>query len=83
MVVDGEVREISVRFLKSNLVAITPYEIVDGHTNPDYENPYWKGEARFSPTELVLQSPMVNYLFDEDDEEVVFVRQELDEAPAA
>ena len=30
-----------------------------------------------------MHSPMVNYLFDEDDEEVVFVRQELDEAPAA
>ena len=83
VVVDGEVREISVRFLKSVFVAITPYEIVDGHTNPDYENPYWEGEAKFRPTELVLHSPTVNYLFDEDDEEVVFVRQELDEEPAA
>ena len=83
VVVDGEVREISVRFLKSNLVAITPYEIVDGHTNPDYENPYWKGEAKYSPTEFILHSPTVNCLFDEDDEEVVFVRQELDEEPAA
>ena len=83
VVVDGEVREISVRFLKSVFVAITPYEIVDGHTNPDYENPYWEGEAKFRPTELVLHSPTVNYLFDEDDEEVVFVRQELDEESAA
>ena len=39
----------------------------------------WGGDAKYSPTELVLHSPTVNYLFDEDDEEVVFVRQELDE----
>ena len=39
--------------------------------------------SKYSPTELVLHSPTVNYLFDEDDEEVVFVRQELDEEPAA
>ena len=43
----------------------------------------WGGDAKYSPTELVLHSPTVNYLFDEDDEEVVFVRQELDEEPAA
>ena len=30
-----------------------------------------------------MHSPTVNCLFDEDDEEVVFVRQELDEEPAA
>ena len=34
-------------------------------------------------TFCLLYTSMVNYLFDEDDEEVVFVRQELDEAPAA
>lgn len=43
----------------------------------------WGGDAKYSPTELVLHSPTVNYLFDEDDEEVVFVRQELDEESAA
>ena len=47
------------------------------------DNELWNGEAKYSPTEFVLHSPTVNCLFDEDDEEVVFVRQELDEEPAA
>ncbi len=55
--------------------------MVDGEVKLAYEDYLWHGDAKFSPTELVLHSPMVNYLFDEDDEEVVFVRQELDEAP--
>lgn len=57
--------------------------MVDGEVKLAYEDYLWHGDAKFSPTELVLHSPMVNYLFDEDDEEVVFVRQELDEEPAA
>ncbi len=51
--------------------------MVDGEVKLAYEYHLWHGDAKFSPTELVLHSPMVNYLFDEDDEEVVFVRQEL------
>ena len=41
----------------------------------------WRREIQ--PHRACIAQPMVNYLFDEDDEEVVFVRQELDEAPAA
>ena len=76
-------KNIAVRFLKADFVAIVPYEMVDGEVKLAYEDYLWHGDAKFSPTELVLHSPMVNYLFDEDDEKVVFVRQELDEAPAA
>mgnify|MGYP003360724667 FL=1 len=83
IIVGGEKKNIAVRFLKADFVAIVPYEMVDGEVKLAYEDYLWHGDAKFSPTELVLHSPTVNYLFDEDDEEVVFVRQELDEAPAA
>ena len=51
------------------------------------QGPRGTGRPQARPQDVykrqVLHSPTVNYLFDEDDEEVVFVRQELDEEPAA
>ena len=45
--------------------------MVDGEVKLAYEDYLWHGDAKFSPTELGIAQPMVNYLFDEDDEEVV------------
>ena len=64
IIVGGEKKNIAVRFLKADFVAIVPYEMVDGEVKLAYEDYLWHGDAKFSPTELVLHSPMVNYLFD-------------------
>ena len=58
-------------------------DAVENMSPIETDNELWNGEAKYSPTEFILHSPTVNCLFDEDDEEVVFVRQELDEEPAA
>ena len=60
-----------------------PRDAVENMSPIETDNELWNGEAKYSPTEFILHSPTVNCLFDEDDEEVVFVRQELDEEPAA
>ena len=79
VVVDGKAVEVEYAFYPGGLIYIWP-RYMEGS---QYGARLWGGDAKYSPTELVLHSPTVNYLFDEDDEEVVFVRQELDEEPAA
>ena len=79
VMVDGKAVEVEYAFYPGGLIYIWP-RYMEGS---QYGARLWGGDAKYSPTELVLHSPTVNYLFDEDDEEVVFVRQELDEEPAA
>ena len=71
--------KLNMPFILGGLIYIWP-RYMEGS---QYGARLWGGDAKYSPTELVLHSPTVNYLFDEDDEEVVFVRQELDEESAA
>ena len=79
VVVDGKVQKIAILFAPGSFVVILPRDAVENMSPIETDNELWNGEAKYSPTEFVLHSPTVNCLFDEDDEEVVFVRQELDE----
>ena len=83
VVVDGKVQKIAILFAPGSFVVILPRDAVENMSPIETDNELWNGEAKYSPTEFILHSPTVNCLFDEDDEEVVFVRQELDEEPAA